>query len=165
MKHGSNRLALVGIGAAILISLGTSLPAFYGTKDFRKLDMLLGTWEMKTEKGSYFEKWNRNGRTAFSGVSFKVKGGDTTMLETVRLYLADRQIVCAPTTYGQNREQEVPFQLVTIEGQRFVFENPQHDFPQRIVYHFTGGDSLHAYIEGQVSQKMRRLDFYYSKQK
>lgn len=30
----------------------------------------------------------------------------------------------------------VAFKMVSSTNQQFVFENPQHDFPKRIVYHF-----------------------------
>jgi hypothetical protein len=38
-------------------------------------------------------------------------------------------------------------------------ENPDHDFPQRIVYRHTPPDSLHARIEGERGGETRSLDF------
>ena len=42
-----------------------------------------------------------------------------------------------------------------------VFENPQHDFPQRVGYTRRGPDSLIAWIEGEKSGKTRRVEFPY----
>jgi hypothetical protein len=41
-----------------------------------------------------------------------------------------------------------PFPLKELSGQRVVFENPEHDFPQRVLYWRDAEDSLHARIEG-----------------
>ena len=37
--------------------------------------------------------------------------------------------------------------------QRVVFENAEHDFPQRIIYWMTKDGSLHAKIEGSLGGK------------
>jgi Domain of unknown function (DUF6265) len=36
---------------------------------------------------------------------------------------------------------------------RVVFANPQHDYPQRIIYRFTPDGSLNARVEGAVKGK------------
>ena len=43
-----------------------------------------------------------------------------------------------------------------------VFENPKHDFPQRIRYRLKG-DTLHARIEGTINGKERAIDFPYQR--
>ena len=43
----------------------------------------------------------------------------------------------------------VEFALKETHGQRVVFENLQHDFPQRIIY-WRVGNVLHARVEGQM---------------
>jgi hypothetical protein len=40
-----------------------------------------------------------------------------------------------------------------------VFENPQHDFPRRIVYRLQAAGSLMARIEGTENGKDRAVDF------
>ena len=44
-----------------------------------------------------------------------------------------------------------------------VFENPEHDFPQRVGYRRDGADGLQAWIEGQANGKSRRVDFSYQR--
>ena len=48
----------------------------------------------------------------------------------------------------QGRHPPTGFALVESGPRRAVFENPGHDFPQRIVYERTG-DRLDARIEGR----------------
>ena len=46
----------------------------------------------------------------------------------------------------------------------FVFENPEHDFPKRIVYKLITTDSLHAYIDDGKEDSKKKQNFYYKRQ-
>jgi hypothetical protein len=48
----------------------------------------------------------------------------------------DKTVFYTPTVPDQNDAKPVPFRMVSYEGHVVVFENPDHDFPQRIVYRF-----------------------------
>jgi hypothetical protein len=50
----------------------------------------------------------------------------------------------------------------TIAEHEIVFENLQHDFPQRIGYK-RDGDSLLAWIEGARNGQARRVEFPYKR--
>ena len=50
------------------------------------------------------------------------------------------------------------FRLVRREARRAVFENPEHDFPQRILY-WREGDVLHARIEGETEGEARSAEW------
>ncbi|MCF2504639.1 DUF6265 family protein [Dyadobacter sp. CY107] len=137
----------------------------YTKSDFEKLNAIVGSWKMQRTGGDMYETWHRVSPSEFSGVSYKLENGDTVKLETVRLYLSNRRVIYAPVTFGQNDEKEVLFDLKSIQGKKFIFENPKHDFPQRIGYAFLPADSLHAYIEGTIDSKPRHIDYKYSKLK
>jgi hypothetical protein len=47
----------------------------------------------------------------------------------------------------------------TVANGKAVFENPQHDFPQRIIYRLEKDGSLAAAIEGMSKGKLKRIDF------
>jgi len=51
------------------------------------------------------------------------------------------------------------FKLVRCEGAEAVFENLQHDFPQRIIYRKNPDGSLHARVEGPKEGKTVGQDF------
>lgn len=149
---------------AILILAGFGVKAF-NQKDFERLVLLTGgRWVTQRTTGQIIESWKRSGASQFSGVSYQVSRKDTVFLETVRLFISGTDIVYAPTTYGQNQEQEVHFKLKSISRGRYVFENLAHDFPQRIVYDFKSEDSLHAYIEGSIESKPKHIDYFYRRQ-
>lgn len=104
---------------------------------------LTGTWEMAKPNGnSRLETWEKENRKALTGKGISVANGDSTVLETITLYFDHRQTWYVPVVSDQNKGQPIPFKLVSDTAGQFVFENPSHDFPQRIVYHFKPLDRL-----------------------
>jgi len=100
-------------------------------------DWLNGTWEMPNPNGSYrLETWEEKDRTMMIGTGLKLVGSDTTLLESIQLYTDRKQIWYVPTVVNQKNGTPVAFKMVSSTNNHFVFENPLHDFPQRIVYHF-----------------------------
>ena len=129
--------------------------------DFEKIKIITGNWINKRTNGDIYEHWDRGRETELSGISYKLAGSDTVFLEKVRLYYQGKEIIYAPVAYGQNNVKQVLFKLKSIEQNRFVFENLQHDFPKRIVYDFRTTDSLYAYIEGgnkRINYPYRRIN-------
>ena len=57
----------------------------------------------------------------------------------------------------------VPFKLIRAEEGSFVFEHPEHDFPQRIIYQRQGEDKLHVRAEAEQAGKMSGIDFEFVK--
>lgn len=66
--------------------------------------------------------------------------------------------------FPEQNQYPVAFKLVSNTDGKLIFENPTHDFPQRIVYHPQGDGSLLVHIEGETKGRTRRLDFHYSRQ-
>jgi Domain of unknown function (DUF6265) len=56
-------------------------------------------------------------------------------------------------------QEEAAFKLVKFENNEAVFENPEHDFSQRIIYRLEKDGSLAAAIEGMSKGKLKRIDF------
>ena len=54
----------------------------------------------------------------------------------------------------------VVFPLVALEGQRAVFENPENDFPQRVIYS-REGDVLTGRIEGTIDGQAQSMEWTY----
>lgn len=98
---------------------------------------MTGTWEMPKPNGHVrLEIWQKENGRGLRGKGVSVAQGDTTGLETIALYKDQHHIWYVPVVSDQNEGQPVPFKLVSDSDIHFVFENPEHDFPQRIAYHF-----------------------------
>lgn len=48
-------------------------------------------------------------------------------------------------------------------GDQVVFENPAHDFPQRVGYRRVSPDSVVAWIEGNTESGPRKIEFPYTR--
>ena len=85
------------------------------------------------------------------GMSRTVAGDKTVEFEYLRIeqradgiyYVAHPKARCPGTD----------FKLTRASATEAVFENPQHDFPKRIIYRKTGDDSLTATIDGGENTK------------
>ena len=53
------------------------------------------------------------------------------------------------------------FTSIEVTDSSVVFENPTHDFPQRVGYRWQAPDSLYAWIEGARGTSVRRIAFPY----
>lgn len=65
--------------------------------------------------------------------------------EHLRLHAREGRLTYTAIPSGQ---RETAFVSTTVSDTVLVFENPQHDFPQRIAYRRVGADSLSARVEG-----------------
>jgi hypothetical protein len=128
---------------------------------FKKLWILEGLWRMNTGKGLIFEEWSKTDDNTLSGRSFNVSGSDTVVWETIRLALDADGI--GYTVTGPNGDKSVRFQLTEHGDNRFLLENPEHDFPQRIIYTVITSDSVVARIEGLSKGKPAGSNFYFKR--
>lgn len=119
------------------------------TPILRQLHHLEGTWQRSTKAGFAFESWEIKEPNLMLGKGYKGSGADAQVLENLRLFVEDGKIIYEATVPDQNEGKPVRFPLVktSADGETFIFENPAHDFPQRLVYHFIGSDSLHVRAE------------------
>ena len=132
-------------------------------KDFLPLHSLSGTWKMETATGALFEVWEIINDSTLQGYSYKANGKDTIQLEQVQLITRGGSIRYMPVVKNENNEKVVVFVLISNENDTYTFENKLHDFPQRVVYSIPSDNRLHAWIEGEVNGKLKRVDYNYSK--
>ena len=76
--------------------------------------------------------------------------------EFMRIETKDGALVYTPRI--GSKQTPVEFRLKSQSEREVVFENPAHDFPQRILYR-RNGDELLGRIEGTENGKTRSEDF------
>ena len=127
-----------------------------------KIKWILGSWQMNSEYGTATEDWHEINADEWNGAGFFIdKKGDTLFSEGLRLASQNDTLWYLPTVPGQNDGKEVRFREAKLSDSEVVFENPAHDFPQRIVYHKTSDTSILAYIEGKDKGKDRKEEFHF----
>jgi hypothetical protein len=153
-----NSLTIIAI-LVLLFSLSSGMES----ERFDKLLQLRGTWAMQTKKGPLYEEWKKTKENEISGKSYRLKAADTVLLERVTLKEEGGDIYYIPTVQNQNNQQPVTFKLISVDGNKFTFENKLHDFPQRIIYNLVSSDSIAARIEGTKNGNTGGSDFYFKR--
>lgn len=127
---------------------------------------LNGTWEMKGKTRTTYEVWSPVNDSTFGGDSYSVKENkDTIPFEVIRFVYRNGVYYYIPVAKGQNDDIPVPFKLTSHSEKGFVAENPEHDFPKRIVYELIHTDSIHAFVDNGADTPVMRSDFYFSRSK
>lgn len=119
----------------------------------KSADWLIGTWENKDPQSNMVEIWSKTNDSVYSGESYFIKGKDTLHNEKIQLVQKGDLVQYIPTVKGQNNDQPVNFNLTSKTAKQLVFENPKHDFPQKIIYKQITVDSLVATISGTTHGK------------
>jgi hypothetical protein len=120
---------------------------------------LIGEWQNTSSEGILTETWEKLNDSTYAGKSFFVMGKDTVSSETSRLEHHGKTLLYIPIVKNQNNEQPVSFALTSSTTKQIVFENPKHDFPQRISYTQTNKSALIAEISGVINGKKKSQSF------
>ncbi len=147
----------------VCISRSMAQQTAYSAKEFKPLHGLTGLWKMDTKRGAIYEEWQVRGDDQLSGRSYKINNNDTIVLENVIISLQNYAIYYTPVVSDQNNQQPVPFKLISYNNNRYVFENKEHDYPQRVIYELVSTNDLRARIEGNKNGKEMGSDFNYSR--
>jgi hypothetical protein len=143
----------------ILATLAGPLPraaAERGEASVARLSWLAGCWEGEQGGRRYEEQWMAPRGGSMIGMSRTVRGDRTSEFEFMHIREEEGRLVFTARPSGQ---EEASFRSVEIAATKVVFENPAHDFPQRIIYLLEGDGSLTARIEGEQDGRSRGLDF------
>lgn len=123
-----------------------------------RLGWLTGCWEQRTKARLVQEQWMEPRGGTMLGMGRTTRGDALLEYEQVRIYERGGKLVYEAHPSGQAPDEFVSTEL---GDSVVVFENPEHDFPQRIVYCRVGLDSLVARVEGTVRGKKRSVQFHY----
>ena len=114
-----------------------------------KASWLIGEWQNRLPQGQLTEIWTKDNDSTYSARSYFVKtAGDTLHLEAITLEEKASGVLYTPTVQGQNNNQPVSFKMTSSDENSMTFENPQHDYPSKIVYRRISADSIVAEISG-----------------
>lgn len=145
--------------ALTLLLLISTIFSKKAQKSLGQFDFLLGNWEMKSAEGKTTEEWIK-GKNSLNGKSYKHNlNGESVLLETVVIKKINGSFYFCVT--GAGNKDRVDFKLISADDSKLVFENKQHDFPQRIVYENKGKKEMFAYIEAVINGKETMIAFPY----
>lgn len=137
-------LGLVGLG---LVSGGEAAEK----PDLASLSWMAGSWGGEDGSTRMEEHWTAPRGGVMLGLHRDVKGEKKAFFEFLRIEEQGEAIVYVAMPQAR---PATPFTLVETGPTRVVFENPEHDFPQRILYWRTPDGFLHARVEGKQGGKV-----------
>ena len=122
---------------------------------------LTGDRVQRSDNAEVREVWIGPGDGVLLGMSLTRRfDGGKGEWEHMRIQtLADGTLAFIAMPSGQ---PETVFPLAHYETRKLVFENPRHDFPQRVIYWDKGDGVIGARIEGKLRGKPRSAEWTYS---
>lgn len=149
----SNRITLLA-AATILSLVSCQNKSELKFEKIKKMDWLVGSWEQKLPDGIITEIWTKENDSTFSGKSYFIKTKDTIHLENIVLTQQKDELLYIPTVNGQNNDEPTTFKMTSDVENTFSFENPAHDYPQKITYKKVSETNLVATISGKQQGKI-----------
>ncbi len=107
------------------------------------MSWLAGAWTGTRRTSSIEERWSPPRGGAMLGVSRTVKSDKMTAFEYLRIVEREGGLVYVAQPGGGSATE---FVLTERSTKRAVFDNPRHDYPQRIVYELSSEGALTATI-------------------
>lgn len=154
--------------AILILILALTFTSCLKSKEASKIvvaDWLLGNWENKSDEGDLLETWKKVNDSLYDGESYFIKGKDTLHFEKIQMKQKGEALFYIATVKGQNNDKPVTFKHNDTIEKQLVFENPKHDFPQKIVYSQITKDSIIIQISGIQQGKSSSERFSMKKSK
>jgi len=118
---------------------------------------LAGCWQHTQRDAGSVEQWTAPAGGLMLGMGRLVKNGRVVEFEFMQIRAdADGQLSFIAQPQGR---PPTAFKLLRQSDTEVVFENPAHDFPQRVRYRREAADQLVARIEGLRNGQERGIDF------
>ncbi|MCB0529510.1 MAG: NHL repeat-containing protein [Saprospiraceae bacterium] len=131
-----------------------------GQTAWEGLQQLAGTWQR--EGKPRYEMWRPESDTSLYGEGYRLTpDGDKRISEFLRIVRKkDGGIAYLATVPGQNDGATIAFPMTDHSAGRWTFENPVHDFPQKIVYRLNTPDTLDVALNGAPGSQQFVLRFF-----
>lgn len=152
--HNIARIILFVCVCLLAVSAENRQPAI---QDFARLT---GCWENNTGNKQRDEIWSTPNGGLMLGVGRVVVQGKATEYEFMRIHQESDGLYF---TAQDARQAATSFKLISLRNNIATFENPKHDFPQRIIYYLDADRSLKARIEGQMNGQQKSVDFSFTR--
>ena len=142
--------------AAVLLTACITVNAA-GAAPLDQLSWLTGCWADSAGESGTGEQWSALAGGTMMGMGRTVKGGKLATYEFMRIADGgDGKAVFHAQPAGK---PPASFTAITLNATEVVFENLEHDFPQRVIYRYEAPATLRASIEGMRNGALKRIEF------
>lgn len=151
---------LLALGLVPALWAADPAPKATAATALNQLAWLAGHWRMEKGGRVIDEQWMAPAAGVMLGMSRTIARGKVVEHEFIQIREGPGGalfFIALPS--GQ---KEAAFQVLSLSEREVVFENKQHDFPQKITYALQADGSLLAAIEGPAKDgTTRRIEFPY----
>lgn len=146
------------VTASVFILISFAALAGQDKAKFDDLHWLSGCWESNdTAKQKFIaEQWMKPFGGMMLGIGLTVKAGKAVDFEFMRIEQKGDDVIFIARPKAN--KEETAFKLIRSTASEAVFENKEHDFPQRVIYK-REGEKLTGRIEGNNKGKFMGIDF------
>jgi hypothetical protein len=142
---------------AVALLLLPVVPAYADDISVSRMRWMTGCWTAIGGESGSGEQWMAPAGRSMLGMSRTVSDGETVASEFLLIAEDDEgRIALVALPSGQ---RPTTFVLLSQSDNEIVFENPEHDFPQRVLYRLMPGGILLGRIEGTLDGNARGVDF------
>ncbi len=113
------------------------------------IERLTDQWQLKGQPS--YESWQKIDDTRFEGQGFTALEKDTSITEKFNLTKQGDNWIYHVNLMGKQNPNEVDFKLDSSSTNTLVFNNPKHDFPQSLVYHWPNDTIMQVTLKGEGS--------------
>ena len=126
----------------------------------QEFDWIVGVWQRERQGKMLFEEWTQVSPATIEGRSFmKGENNEVQVLEDLMITSMGNEVFYIPKV--AENDLPVPFKLVSRQDGHLTFENPAHDFPQRIEYKREDGGKLAVTISDM--ERTRSIPFQFER--
>jgi Domain of unknown function (DUF6265) len=156
-----HRIATSGLSAVVAcMLLPLALTAQQKTATIEDLRWLAGTWHLTEGGRTVEEHWTEPASNALLGMSRTMQAGAMRFFEYLRIEARADGLYYVAQPQGR---PPTDFRLTSWDGKTATFENPQHDFPKRILYTRESNDALTARVDGGAGVEKGAATFRYTR--
>lgn len=131
--------------------------------DISKFSWLSGKWEGSFGEMKTFEEWQPLSGNVMEGRGGVTSGTDTMFAEGIKLEVKEGELYYTAKVPGNPGPVDFKFKGYT--NDTAIFENPEHDFPSRVLYFKNADGSLYAKIDGKRGGGYSKEEFSFKKVK
>lgn len=117
-----------------------------GISQIINLDFLVGTW--KKEGSEFFEHWDKLDENTIKGIAYQLKDNQINVEEYLTISKSKKGTFYLANVLNQNSGKAIGFKL-TQSDSVFIFENPKHDFPTKIIYKKINDTKISIHVMGK----------------
>jgi len=133
-------------------------------QSINSLSWLSGVWVQQSPKFTIYETWELSSDyQSLLGKGITLVNNDIVSEEEISITIVKGKLTYNVTVKNQNNGETIPFAATEQTQNHIVFENLNHDFPQKISYNKVSDQQLEVVISAIKNNKEEKIQFLFNR--